>query len=319
MIFLIFSSLFLALPVYAEAQAQLSIWEVSVDFVPPEEEHLQLFLEVHNKGTEKIQGIELSVAAAGLEYIETETLSLGEEETSDKLDVATRQDGGTSVATVMFPKGLEQGDSKRVLVNFNAKGLLHSQGEGYAALLKFDEPMIILENRDKVTLNMDTGSFRVHIPEGFLHTGYDPMPWREIWQGVSGFKAHFILIFDGGTPLTTAIKVSFEESRIIKRAVEIHGRMLELESAKELPQEQLDEANQRVTEAANYVILGNDGLAELELDKAESILTGKPVTDIVFQSTETKGSSRRELYILGIVFVVLVLVSLIFGKKIVSE
>jgi len=316
---LLISSFLLASLVDAEATGQLSIWEVSVDFVPPAEEHLQLFLDINNPGTETITGIELSVVADELEYIETEALSLGDDATSNKLDVTIKQEQGKSIASVMFPAGLEQGQSKRIILDFNSQGLLRKQGEGYTTTLNFDEPMIILQNGEKVAMNVDTGSFRVNIPNGFVYTAFEPTPWREIWQGVSGYGAHFVLIFDGGTSLTTTISASFKESQIIQRAVGIHERILAMESEQTLPQEQLDKANRRVTGAANQVILGDPALAEIELDKAEAILTGQPLEEFVFKPAETDDSSGNDIFILGIVFVILVLFSVIFGRKIISQ
>lgn len=305
----------------ADAEARLSTWEVSVDFVPPEQAHLQLFLDIRNTGAEGVSGVQLGLAADGLEYIETEKLTFDDEETSDSLEVTTEQEQGKSLITLMFPRAIEQGQSEQILLDFNAKGLLNKEGDGYVAAIHFDAPKMIRENGDKVTLNANSGSFRIHVPEAFVYTNYNPIPWREIWQGVSGFRAHFILIFNGGTPLTTPITVSFKESQMIKRATELYGRILDLEAAQDMPQEKLDEANRRITEGANYVIFGEEGLAKIELDKAESILTGEPIEDIISRTTgptEAEEPFSKEIYMIGIGFIVLVLVILIFGKKIIS-
>lgn len=301
----------------AEEDAVLSRWEISADFVPPSQEHLQLYLVVKNSGAERVAGVQLSLAADSLEYVETEQLSFEGEKTSNNLKVTVGQAKGKGIITVMFPRPIEKGYSQQALLDFKTKGLLRAEGDGYVTLLQFDEPQKIMENGAKSTLKAGAGSIRVHVPEGYIHTKYSPNPWREIWQGVSGFKVHYILVFNGGTPITSRISVSFKESPIVKRAVELYGRILETESAKGMPQQSLDDANRRITEAATYLIYGDIGLAEIELDKAESIITGKPLESISIQN-ETGETSRRGLYGIGIAFVLLVLISLKFGKDIIA-
>jgi hypothetical protein len=305
----------------ADAGGVLSIWEISVDFVPPQQEHLQIFVDVKNTGTEGISGLELALAADSAEYIESEALTFDDEEDSKKMEVVTGQDNGKSVITVTFPRTLEPGQSEQAFLDFNTKGLLNKEGDEYTTTIQFEEPMMILENGDKVSLDVDTGSFRVHTPEGFVYTKFNPVPWREIWQGVSGFNAHFILIFNGGTSITTSISASFKESAQIKRAVELYKTIKEQEAAKTRPQEDLEEANRRITDGANYMIFGTEAQAKIELDKAESILTGKSIEEVISKNIEpvdVEDTPETEdiKYIIGAA-VALFLIIVIFGRKII--
>ncbi len=173
-------------------------------------------------------------------------------------------------------------------------------------------------------MEIESGSFRIHTPEGFVYTNFNPTPWREIWQGVSGFNAHFILIFDGGIPITKLITVTFKESSEIKRAVELYKDLKAQEKAKTRSQEELNEANRRITDGANYVILGKIDLSRAELDKAESILTGKTVEEIISEKIEDTqpdvGAAPpvSAIYVIGAAVVILVLILLLFGKNILS-
>jgi hypothetical protein len=305
------------------AEVVLSAWEASVDFVPPDKEHIHLFLDVQNKGTEGISGVQLALAADELKYVEEDKLTFEGEETSKKLSVSTSQEPGKSVITVMFPRILYQGQSEQVFLNFNSKGLLRREGNGYVATVLLYDPNVIMENGETHTMSVNTGSIRFHVPEGYVYTKYSPTPWREIWQGVSGFKAHYILVFNGGIPISNPITVSFQESKLIKRAVKLYETILDLESSQSLPKEDIDTANGHITEAATYVVRGDAISAAIELDKAERILTGQSSgvaapLEIEEISVE-KGISRKLIYGLVFAFLALVLVSLILGKKIISS
>ena len=316
---LLVSILLLASAVEASTSGLLSPWEISVDFIPPSEENLQIFLNVKNTGTEDISGLQISLIADNVEYVESEKLSFDDKEAIEKLGVTVSQDQGRGVISVKLPGALKPAESKQLFINFKTKGLLKKEGAGYTARIRFDEPKLILPNGNTVPLNMETGSFRIHTPEGFVYNSSNPTPWREIWQGVSGFNAHFIQIFNGGTPITQDIAVSFRESETIRRAVELYKNLKAQEANKTRPKEQLDEANHRITNGANYVILGKGDLAKIELDTAESILTGKPLEDIISKSIkpmETGGTTGNGTYVIAVGLIALVLLIVVFGKKI---
>ena len=320
----LFSMLILTLFAGVEAQGLLSSWEVSVDFVPPEQEHLEIFLNIKNTGTEDISGLQIGVAADSLEYIEGEKLSFGDDE-DEKLEVTVEQDQGTSIVTVIFPRNIEAGQNRQLLLAFDSAGVLQKKGSEYEARVQLREPKLILENGNKVTPEFDTGSFRVHTPEGFIYTKHSPTPWRKLWQGVSGFNAHFVLIFNGGTPMTETISVSFRESELIKRAVELYKDVKDQERNKARSQEELDEANRHITNGANQMITGNQGLAKTELDEAESILTGKPLEEVISEDVKVTENGDKPtstainpIYFIGLAVVVLILVLLVFGKNLIS-
>jgi hypothetical protein len=320
----LFAILLLTSTVSAEAGGKLSSWEISVDFVPPDFEHLRIFLNIKNTGTEDISGFQLNLAADSLEYNEEEKLSFGDDEDSKTLEVTVEQEQGTSTITAILPRSIEPGQSEQVLLDFNSQGLLHKQGSEYEALINFKESKIILENGNKITPEFATGSFRIHTPEGFMYTKHSPDPWRMIWQGVSGFNAHFVLIFNGGTPLTQPISVTFRESAIIKRAVELYKEVKDQGLNDERPEEELDEANRHITNGANYVLTGNAGLAKIELDEAESILSGKSLEQVIsedFKPSDDEDQSKAPInpaYVLGAAILALIIVLVLFGKNIVS-
>jgi len=307
-----------------QAAGSVSSWEVSVDFVPPAEEHIQLFLNMKNTGTEDIAGLEISLAAESLEYLEEEKLSFDDEGDAAVLQVEVQQSGGISTITITLPSQLEPGQSERLLINFNSKGLLQKEGSEYKATVQFSSPTFIMADGSSVSADFDSGSFRVHTPEGFLYTKHDPVPWRMIWQGVSGFNAHFILIFNGGTPIDQKISASFRESDTLKRAVELYKELKAAEKSGSQSDDALDIANQHITNGANYVVTGNEGLAKIELDEAESYLTGRPLEDIISDdlnidtsSIET-GPAINPLYVLGGLVLALIVVLVVFGRNIVS-
>ena len=308
-----------------QAAGRVSSWEVSVDFVPPDQEHIQIFLNMKNTGTEDITGLEISLDADSLEYLEEEKLSFDDEGDSATLQVAVQQDGGKSTITIKLPSPLEPAQSERLLLNFNSQGLLKKEGSQYRATVQFTSPKFIMAGGNAAPADFDFGSFRVHTPEGFIYTKHDPAPWRMIWQGVSGFNAHFVLIFNGGTPIDQKITASFRESATIKRAVELYKDLKVQERSGARSKDDLDNANHHITNGANYVVTGNEGLAGIELDEAESYLSGRPLEEIIsdeFNIDEGDGVETNQSinpgYVLGALVLALFLVLLVFGKNIVS-
>jgi hypothetical protein len=308
----------------AEVMADLSTWEISVDYTPPSDAHLSIFFNIKNTGTDPVAGVQFSLAAQGVEYIESELLSFGDDDESNKLQVSTSQEQDQSIITILLPTSIAPGKSVQHLLEFSAKGLLKREGSSYITMIRFEEPKLVLENGDTAPMNVNTGSFRIHTPEGFTYADTDPVPWREIWQGVSGFNAHFIQIFNGGTQITIPITVTFKPSATISRAVELYKNMKEQEVKDTRPREDLDQANHHITAGANYVIFNNPTLASIELDKAEAILTGKSVEEVIAQNIETIDDTGSDtgvnvIYFIGGAFVLLLLIIVFFGKNIISS
>jgi hypothetical protein len=308
----------------AEVMGDLSTWEISVDYKPPSDAHFTIFFNLKSTGTDPLAGVQFSLAAQGVEYIESEQLSFGDDDESNKLQVSTAQEQDRSIITILFPTPIASGKSEQQLLEFSAQGLLKRDGSSYGTMISFEDPELVLGNGDTAPMNVNSGSFRVHTPEGFTYSDTDPLPWREIWQGVSGFNAHFIQIFNGGTHITTPITVTFKPSATISRAVELYKNMKDQEANDARPQEDLDQANRHITAGANYVIFNNPNLASIELDKAEALLTGKPVEEIISENIETIDDTESDsgvnvIYFIGGAFVLLLLIIVIFGKNIISS
>lgn len=323
-LFLILISLIIGSAAHVSAvEGQISSWEISVDLTPPADEHLEIFFNIENKGTENIKGVELSFVAESAQYVETEKLSFDGASDDEKTVVEVTSSGEKITTKTILPTPILPGETQNFILDFETKGLFKETGNGYTASLRFDEPRVILSNDQIQPTTVGTGSIRVHAPEGYIYTTFEPDPWRQIWQGVSGFNAHFILIFNGGTRISQPITVSFRDDPIIERAVGLYKALKAQEKAQTRSPDEINEANRLITDGANFITLNKPDAAKNELDKAEAILTGKTIEEVIEKDIGEVEAPKSETPVTVLYFIIgaviaLLLLLIFFGKNILS-
>jgi len=252
--------------VLAQGPTYIEDYQVTASYSPETGEELIIYFNlVNNHGN--LKGLVLTFNAESAEYIHEVRMG-GKEAEEFSVDI-TSMDGKT-VAEVLFPQVMEIGAEKEVELKFKTTGLVTKAGDTYTMRLKFDFTSGIDEKGERITIPAKPGVIKVHVPPGYLHTSYEPTPWREIWQGVSGFDSHFVIVYDT-VPLTQETQVTFKESETVAKAARIDKRLRDAEN--QVGEQQVAMAKTQLGKAIDLLISGTEEEADEELEKALVALT----------------------------------------------
>jgi hypothetical protein len=271
--FLFFLALFLFFPVVA-AQGSVSVdrWQASVSYKIPDAV-VELDLSIANGFEEKVVGLKMPFSASALDLIESD------EEFSKKnvKEISISEESGLPYVKVSLIDPVDPGAKGIVRFRFKAMGLLSRTDTGYSTSVKFGKPEAILEGGKNVELGSVGGIVRLHVPVGYIPSGYKPTPWRELWQGVSGFEDHFVAIFDG-ISFTQEIKAEFEIEPLLKDIINYDGEIEKLvyrvnvkEKAGENVGEissHIDTAKSSLNSAIDDLLAGNKKDAKVKIEEA---------------------------------------------------
>jgi hypothetical protein len=299
--FLFFLALFLFFPVVA-AQGSVSVdrWQASVSYNLLKE-NLDFNFLLTNNMEMKVVGIELIINAKYADYIpeeerfENETFTVKSSAIDDK-----------SKFEIIFSRPIEKGASREIFLKFSTEGLTRTTNGISTTTLSFSKPTAILEDGSKVPVQIGAGTIKVHFPVGQLPVEYEPEPWRELWQGVSGFEDHFVAIFEDVT-ITQQIIVKFREEPKLYDIIEADGEIEKLtneinfrKSAGEdvvVAENYVDRAKTTLGESIDNLVQGNNEKAEVELEAARRYITIAKVSlglESEVPSGETKEPAEKE-------------------------
>jgi hypothetical protein len=279
MAFVIVAGVLLLLPSPALAQKSYAEnFQVTASYSADEGEELVIYFNlVNNYG--KLKGLELTFDADSAEYVHEARLG-GKK--AEEFDVDVSSEDGKTTAAILFPEIMERGDEKEMEVKFKTRGIVTSAGDASTMRIKFGFLKGIGENDERITIPAKPGVIRIHVPAGSLHTGFEPTPWREIWQGVSGFESHFVIMYDT-VPLTQETTVTFKESETVAKASRVDRQIREAEGT--ASKQQISMAKSHLGKAIDLLISGTEKEADDELEKALEALSAPTGTTITAKET----------------------------------
>jgi hypothetical protein len=289
-----------------------------------------------------VTGFKVTLNAESVKYVPKPPIRfipIGEKVEEMIPKASIRRSDGKSIISITYPESLKYDSKAKYELKFITDGLFEKTGEKYKFALQFEEPKAILKNGEEIPLKTGAGTIRIHLPVGTKPLSLEPVPWRIIWQGIGGYENHFVIVYDT-FPFTEGITVGFEESHLVRKAVEVTNEIKALDSLIRTIKNQTEgEDRKDVTIAERYIssakiyqgqttdalVSGTDEDAEAGLNRTVEYIQ-KTKASLGILSAETleeaavPGEGVLGLIILAIIAIVLVSgIFLLISKKSSSE
>jgi hypothetical protein len=272
-VFLLTAALFLPLA-HASEDVLISEWQVTLGPDSDQGASVEMYMKVSTQAY-SIETIIISFNADSAEYLPPSILGGKKEELGD---VGVASSGGMTTATIDMVKPIMIGEEREIKLDFTAGGIF----EASSADFKLGTPRAGLDTGEEVDIITNPGTIRLHAPAGYLPGTSVPDFWRDVWQGVSGFNSHFLLIYDT-VPFDEGVKATFIKSAVVEKASEVDNAIEEAEDT--ATDEQISRARTHLGNALDILRSkeGTEEEADAELEKAFEALSG--TTSSTFERT----------------------------------
>jgi hypothetical protein len=291
----------LTLPLVAAQETgivALDKWQATVSLETPDE-IIEFDLHILNKGDTEVLGLTIPIYASSTKYIVEE----GKFASKNAPTIKISQNGEFSNVNIELFQPLRKGANESLRIRLRAEGTIRASEKGYIATIKFGKPSALVEG-GKEGVEIVKGTIRVHLPVGDLPVGYEPAPWREIWQGVSGFEDHFVAIYDN-TPFTQEIKITFKEEPLLREIIEADNDVEKLVYKAGLKEKKgedttvaqvyIDKAKIALGKAIDSLLAQDKENAETELKAAKRYInTAQATLGIKETTTTTETETKKE-------------------------
>lgn len=253
--------------VHGSEGVSISGWQVSLSPESDQGASVEVFMKVSTDAY-AVTNIVFSFNGDSVEYLPPKTLGGKKEELGD---VRVSSSGGMTTVTVDLATPVVLGEEREISMDLMASGIFEMSGDSSSVDFKLETPRAVLDTGEEVDIGSSPGTIRLHAPVGYLPATSQPDPWREVWQGVSGFESHFLLIYDT-VPLNQGVKATFTKSGVVEKASEVDSAIDDAEDM--ATDEQVSRAKTHLGRAIDLLISGTSDEADEELEKALEALSG---------------------------------------------
>lgn len=282
-VFLLAAVLFLPL-VHASEDVLISEWQVTLSPDSDQGASVEMFMKVSTQAY-SVKTITISFNADSAEYLLPSILGGKKEELGE---VGVSSSGGMTTVIIDLVKPIMIGEEREIKLDFTAGGIIDTSSVEF----KLATPQAGLDEGENVDIISSPGTIRLHAPVGYLPATSDPDPWREVWQGVSGFESHFLLIYDT-VPLSEGLKATFTESAVVEKASEVDSAIDDAEDT--AASTDISRAKSHFGRAVDQLISGTEEEADEELEKALEALAGTTSSTFERTPSSTEDSAPKSI------------------------